>query len=281
MPTYCDMVEAAALGAGAADTFTAVGTVTLRPGPGVILGFITNGTANANTAAEAYIPQYNFDLGELGLKQMLVTGMGGVGESIATQSVGFMLPAQFHSANIPFRGNEQIDITAGHHGPAPTAGLNAQAAVLYSQPPHPPREWFDAFPYIMGGSGSDSEANAAVTTDRAAITDLQVPSLARHITGFGCTMAQDAAGRTAEDAVLTLDFTSTFPDFTPQQYPFMSKFPNLAGTLVGTGIASPLVRWPAWIPTNGVSGQVSPTTDMVTAVTDAHAITADVYYTTK
>jgi hypothetical protein len=214
------------------------------------------------------------------LKEVLCTGMGGVGESIATQSVGFGLPAHFHPLNIPFKGNENIDITAGHHAPAPTAGLNAQAAVLYSQPPHPPAEWFDAFPYLMGNSGSDSEANGTVTADATAITDLQVPSLAQHITGFACTAAQDAAGRTAEDLVLGINFTSTFPDFTPQQYPFLSKFPNLAGTLVGGGIQLPLVTWPAWIPTHGVSGQVTPTVELVTAMTDAHSVTADVFYTT-
>jgi hypothetical protein len=268
MPTYCDLVEAAALGAAAADTFTAVGTVTMRPGPGVILGFITNGTANANTAAEAYVTQFRFDLGEVGLKELTVTGMPGVGEHVATQSSGDGLPAQFHPANIPFKGNENIDITAGHHLPAPTAGLNAQAAVFYSQPPHPPKEWFDAFPGIMGGSGGDSEANGAVTADRTAITDLQIPALARHVCGFASTSGQDAAGRTAEDLVYGLDFTSTFPDFTPQQYPMMSKYPNLAGTLVGTGITMPRVVWPAWIPTNGVSGQITPTCELVTAVTD-------------
>jgi hypothetical protein len=281
MPTYCDLVEAAAISAGAQDTFTAVGTVTLRPGPGVVLGVFTNGAPNATTAAEAIIPQFNFNFGELGVKEILCTGMGGTGEAIATQSGGHGKPAEFFPVNLPFRGNEDIDITAGWHASGtPTAGLNAQAAVFYSQPPHPPKEWFDAFPMLMGMSGSDSEANAAVTADRTAITDLQVPSLAGHITGFGCTAAQDAAPRTAEDLVLGLDFTSTFPDFTPQQYPFLSKIPNLAGTLVGKGIHFPLVRWPAWIPTHHVSGQVTPTTEAVTGTTDAHAIAADVYYTT-
>ena len=281
MPTYCDLVEAAALGAGAADSWTAVGTVTLRPGPGVILGVITNGTANANTAAEAYIPQYSVDFSQCGVGTYTITGMGGVGEGIATQSGGFGLPAQFHPCNIPFKGNEQIDITAGHHAPAPTAGLNAQAAIFYSQPPHPPREWFDAFPGLMGAIGADTEANGAVTTDATAITDLEIPALARHVTGFGCTIAQDAAPRTAEDNVMGIEFTSTFPDFTPQQYPFVSKYPNLAGTLVGKGIQLPRVVWPAWIPTQGVSGQITPTTQAVTAVTDAHSVAVDVYYTNK
>lgn len=282
-PTYCDLVEAAALGAGANDTFTAVGTVTLRPGPGVILGLITNGAPNANTAAEAIVPQFLFDLGEVGVKEFRVTGMQGVGEAVATQSVGHGLAAQFHPVNLPFKGNEQIPITAGwHDSGTPTAGLNAQAAVFYSQPPHPPREWFDAFPGIMGSSGSDSEAEDALTADATAFPDdLQIPAFAKHITGFACTAAQDAAGRSAEDLVLGANFTSTYPDFTPQQYPFLSKFPNLAGTLVGTGISLPRVAWPAWIPTQGVSGQITTTAELVTAVTDAHCMAVDVYYTTR
>ena len=280
MPTYCKMEEAAGLSAGAQDVFAAVGTVTLRPGPGMILALLTNGAPNANTAAEAIIPQFRFDLGEVGLKEVLVTGMGGVGESIATQSGGFGLPAQITAVNIPFKGNERIPITATWHASGtPTAGLNAQASVLYSQPPHPPPAWFNMFPYLHPIQGSDSEANAAVTAE-ADIADLQIPSFAQHICGFGSTMAQDAAPRTAEDVVMALTFTSTFPDFTPQEYPFMSKFPNLAGTLVGKGIQFPYMKFPAWIPTNRVSGQITPRVDFVTVPTDAHAISADVFYTT-
>jgi len=282
MPTRCTLVEAAALGAGANDTFTAVGTTRMQTGPGVVLGFITNGAPNVTTAAEAIIPQFIFDLGELGLKEYRVTGMQGVGEAVATQSVGHGLAAQFHPVNIPFKGNEAIPITAGwHDSGTPTAGLNAQAAVLYSQPPHPPKEWFDAFPGIMGGSGCDSECEDALTADATEFPDdIEIPGLAKHICGFGVTCSQDAAARTGEDLVLGLKFTSTFKDFTPQQYPFMSKVPNLMGTIVGTGIAMPRVVWPAWIPTGGVSGQVTVTAELVTAMTDAHVVAVDVYYTT-
>ena len=281
MPTYCKMVEAAGLSAGAQDVFAAVGEVTLRPKQGRIIAFITNGAPNANTAAEAIIPQFRFDLGEVGLKEVLVTGMGGVGESVATQSSGHGLPAHITPVDIKFEGNERIPITATWHASGtPTAGLNAQAAVLYSQPPHPPPAWFNMFPYLHPIQGADSEANAAVTAE-ADITDLQIPSFAQHICGFGMTMAQDAAGRTAEDVVTALTFTATFPNFTPQEYPFMSKFPNLAGTLVGKGISFPYVKMPCWIPTNRVSGQITPRVDFVTVPTDAHAISADVFYTIK
>jgi hypothetical protein len=275
------MVTGAALAAASTDTFADIGTITMRPSPGVIHGFIVNGTANANTAAEAYQQQFRFNLGELGLKEMLLTGPCNVGEGVATQSVGFGGPARFVAASIPYMGNEDIDCTFAHHGPAPTAGSNVQAAILYSEAPHPPQEWIARLPNMFGSVGSDSEANAAVTADNTAITDLQIPSFARHICGFGCGASQDAAGRTAEDAVIALDFSSTFPDFTPQIYPFLWKYPNLAGTLVGQGIDIPTVTFPAWIPTTGVSGQITPTVDLVTAVTDAHSISADVFYTNK
>lgn len=279
MATHCDTVQALNISPGAQDTFTAVGTVKLRSKPGIIIGVITNGTANANTAAEAIIPQFKFDLGNLGRKEILVTGMDGIGESVATQSQGHGLRARLTACNIPFQGNENIDISAGWHASGtPTAGLNAQCAVLYSQPPHPPPEFYRAWPGIHPITGSDSESNAAVTAN-AAIDDLETPSKPRHICGFGCTAAQDAAGRTAEDMVLGINFTSDLDDFTPQEYPFLSKFPNLAGTLVGSGIKLPYVEFPAWIPTNNVAGTITPTTNLVSAMTDAHAVAVDVFYT--
>ena len=134
----------------------------------------------------------------------------------------------------------------------------------------------------MGCVGGDSEAEDALTADATEFpNDIEIPSMARHITGFGCTVAQDAAARTGEDLVLGANFTSTFKDFTPQQYPFLSKVPNLLGTIVGTGIDFPRVVWPAWIPTNGVSGQMTITAELVTAMTDAHCMAVDVYYSDK
>jgi len=245
----------------------------------MILGFIMQGAANANTAAEAYQLQFNFDLGQVGLTNALMSGPINVGEHVATQSSGTGGPARIVGARIPFRGNEQIPITVAHHGPAPTAGANAQAAILYAQPPYPPAEWFQRFPALYPISGSDSEANAAVTTAATAITALDIPAHARHICGFAAGMCQDAAGRTAEDAVLTIDFESTIPDFTPQEYPFLWKYPNLAGTLVGTGIDLPTVTMPAWIDTKGVNQTITPTTRLATAVTDAHSVAVDAYYT--
>lgn len=280
MPIYSDLVTGLAIGAGATDTFGAVGTVTMRPEAGIIRGFWDNGTADANTAAEAYQYQVNFDLGQVGKTNMLITGACSVGEAVATQSSGHAGAAQLTPAYIPFSGNEDIVITAAHHGPAPTAGLNVQAGVLYEcGSDKPPAGWHDAFPALYNPVGADSEANAAVTAASTAITNLEIPAHARHICGFRSTCAQDAAGRTAEDILTSIVFTSTIPDFTPQEYPFNWKYPNLAGTLVGQGIAFPVVTWPAWMPTHGVNQTVTPTVTLATAVTDAHSITADVYYT--
>jgi hypothetical protein len=280
MPVYSDLVTGLAIGAASTDTFGAVGTVTMRPEPGTIIGFWDNGTANANTAAEAYQYQVNYDLGQLGKTFALITGGCSVGEAVATQSSGHAGAAQLTPANIPFKGNEDIPITAAHHGPAPTAGLNVQAGVLYTtNRDPPPAEWYTRFPNLSPIVGSDSEANAAVTAASTAITDLEIPAHARHINGYRCTAAQDAAGRTAEDLLVSIIFTSTIPDFTPQEYPFVWKYPNLAGTLVGQGIAFPVVTWPAWMPTHGVNQTVTPTATLATAVTDAHSITADVFYT--
>lgn len=283
MTTYSDLVTAAALGAGTTDTFSAVGTIELRPEKGTIIGAWVNATADANTAAEAYQTQFNFDFGEVGLKELLLTGPCSVGEGIATQSVGFAGPALLHPLDIPFDGNESVPITAAHHGPAPTAGMDGMGGLLYVVGKDvPPIQWWRAFPDLMGDSGGDSEANAAVTADNATITDLRVPSFAKHICGFGGTAAQDAAGRTAEDLVLGIDFSkSSFPDVSPQMYPIAWKYPNLAGTLVGTGIRFPVVHWPAWIPTRDVSGTISPRTILVTGVTDAHSVTADIFYTKR
>ena len=279
MSTYCKKVQADTLGAGTADGDAAVGTITLRPNPGVIIGFIVNGTANINTTAEAYQTQFKFDLGEVGLKELRMSGPCNVGEGIGTQSGGFAGAARILGAKIPFNGNERIDVTFGHHGPAPTAGSNVMGAVLYSQPPHPPPEWFQRFPMLYPLSGGDTEANAAVTAVSTDITDLEIPSFSKFITGFSCGAAQDAVPRTGEDLVLGIDFTSTFPDFEPQEYPFLWKYPNLLGTIVGKGISLPTVTMPAWIPTFGVSGQVTPSVELVTLVTDAHSVTADVFYT--
>lgn len=279
MTTYSDLAVNNGLAAGSTDTFAAVGTITLRPEPGVIIGFWDCFTANANTATEAYQGQVHFDLGQVGRTYERHTTSCNVGEGIGTQSGGFAGPAQFTPANIPFKGNEDIPITFAHHGPAPTAGSNGAAGVLYYIGGPPPQEWWRAFPELMGGSGSDSEANGAVTAASTAITNLEIPASARHISGFRSGACQDAAPRTAEDLVLTITFTSTIPDFTPQEYPFLWKYPNLAGTLVGKGIAIPTVTWPAYIPTHGVNQTITPTVTLATAVTDAHSITADAFYT--
>lgn len=283
MSTFSDLVTAAALAAGTTDTFAAVGTIELRPEKGTIIGAWVNATADTNTAAEAYQTQFRFDFGEVGLKELLLTGPCSVGEGIATQSGGFAGPALLHPLDIPFEGNESIGVTAAHHGPAPTAGMDAMGGLLYVVGKDvPPIQWWRAFPKLMGDSGGDSEAAAAVTADNTAITALRVPSFAKHVCGYGGAAAQDAAPRTAEDLVLGIDFSqSSFPDWSPQKYPILWKYPNLSGTLVGRGISLPVMTWPAWIPTNSVSGTITPRTILVTGVTDAHSVTADIFYTKR
>jgi len=280
MTTYSALVNASALGAGADDTFTAVGTITMRPKPGRIIGAWVNDAPNAGTAAQSHIPQYRFNFGELGLKELRCTGAHTLGEQVATNCTGNAGAARLIPLAIPFQGNEKIDITAGWHTcGTPTAGVNAQAGLLYVQGEEPPVQWWRSFPGLVGASGSDAESNAAVTADATAITDLQIPAIAKHVIGFGCSATQDAAPRTAEDLVLGIDFsTSTFPDFSPQEYPFVHKVPNL-GTGAGSGISPPYVSWPAWIPTHSVSGQITPESIINTTMTDNHSVAVDVYYT--
>jgi len=280
MPTYSDLVSGSALSAGADDTFASVGTITLKPMPGIIIGAWMNAAENALTAAEAVLTQFNFDLGELGKQNLLLTGPHVGGEAVATQSMGYSGPAVLHPLNIPFKGNERVAITATHHASGTaTGGINCQAGLLYSMPPHPPQAWKIAFPGLMGGTGGDSEAIANITANATAITALEIPAFASHVIGFGCAAAQDAAPRTAEDLVLGIDFSaSDFPDWSPQEFPFLWKMPNLAGTLVGGGMGMPRVVWPAYIPTHGVGGDIRAETIVNTTMTDAHAVSADVYY---
>lgn len=280
MPIFSELVSASAVSAGASDTWGTVGTVTLRPKPGQLIGAWVNCAPNAATAAEAYLTQVRFSFGELKLKELLVTGPCVYGENVATNSTSPGAgAADLHPLAIPFQGNEKILIEATHHAcGTPTPGMNIQAGLLYMQGERPPPQWWDAFPGLVGASGSDSEANAAVTADDTALTKIEIPSIAGHIIGYACAVGQDAAPRTAEDLVLGIDFgTSTFPDFSPQQFPFVWKIPNL-GTATGSGVMIPKVTWPTWFPLPGVSGDITPKTIVNTTMTDSHAVSVDVYY---
>lgn len=282
MSTYSELVTGLAIGAATADQFAAVGTIRVRNRPGAIIGFWVNGTANANTANEAYSFQVDFDLGEFGLKHALLGGNCCVGEGIGTQSGGFGGPAVLYPANILFTGNEALDITAAHCLPAPSAGLNVQAGILYWTDGRPPAEFWQYYPDPMPMQGGDLETDGALTANDVAIAALEIPGFPRHISSLGGALGgQDAAARTAEDVVLGLNFTSTFEDFTPQQYPIAYKYPNLLGTLVGKGIhinGMPC-RWPAYIDTQNKAGTITPHSLMATAPTDAHSVTATCEYT--
>ncbi len=280
MPIFSKLVSGSALSAGASDVWAEVGTVTLRPKRGRLIGAWVNCAPNAATAGEAYLTQFRFGLGELGLKELRVTGPCAYGEQVATNaSSPGAGPALLVPLAIPFLGNEDILIEATHHAcGTPTPGMNAQAGLLYVQGEEPPVQWWRAFPGLVGASGSDSEANAAVTADDTSITNIEIPSIAKHIIGYACAAGQDAAPRTAEDLVLGIDFgTSTFPDWTPQEFPFVWKIPNL-GTAPGCGIPIPRVVWPTWVPTPEVSGTITPKTIVNTTMTDSHSVAVDVLY---
>jgi len=283
MSTYSKIETGTAIGAATADTWAAVGNpIRVRNRPGAIDGFWINGTANINTTNEAYSFQVDFDLGEFGLKHAILAGNCCAGEGIGTQSGGFGGPAVFYPANIPFSGNEALDITAAHCVPAPTAGLNVQAGIHYWTDSRPPAEYWQYFPDPMPMQGADLETDGALKADNVALTALNVPGFPRHISSLGGALGgQDAAARTGEDVVVGLRFTSTFEDFTPQEFPIAFKYPNLLGTLVGKGIKidNMPVRWPTYIDTQNKAGTITPHSLMATAATDAHSLTATCEYT--
>ena len=277
MGTFCKVVSATAVG-GTGDTFDSVGTIKLRPDAKEIIAFIVAAASNAMTDAEAIAAQYEVDLSSLSLPTYKFGGPPSYGQGVGTNNQAIKQGARMELTQIPAKGNAEIRVRVSQHLPDPTAPLNVVFGALYHNGEDLPDDlWKKMFPGVRPAMNGDTQANAAVTAVSTAIDDLVVDQWLNMIVALGGDINQDAAPRTAEDAVLWIEFLSNIKDFSPQEYPIAMKQPAL-GTAVGLPTFDPLAPYlfPAWIPTENAQVTITPVAKLVTLVTDAHQVTADV-----
>lgn len=268
---------------GDVDAFEEVGTIELLNDAERVIAIQVAAALNATTAAEAVAAQYKFDFSDMGLGTWTFTGPPSHGQAIATNNQALKAKSLWLPCNIASEGNESIPISVSTHLPDVTGDLNVLAGVLFESTPKEdqtmPDEWWRAFPEMMAAQGGFGEAKADVTTTDEALSTITVRSWARHIVGFGADFNQNAAPRAAEDLVLGMDYRGTFGDFEPQRYVVGYKVAAL-GTPVGQPTYDPAApyRFPAWIPTFGKTGKITPRTILASSVTDEHQVTGDVYW---
>jgi len=277
-----------------ADTFTTVATVRTRRDAVQILGAFVTAAPITTTAAESYTAQWRVTNNALSLSTIASGGLNEGGA--AATNIGhrvqnpMWLPFKRGSSAKPV-GQQDILIEMAYHVPSPTDVAAAGAWLVYTATGAGgagiPVEIADAYrtnPVYIPGSlvyNWDSEAGADVaTTAEIALTNLEVAQDATGIVGFRQSWADDVFG--AEEHLGQIRYTSSIPNFEPQEWPLPSTGAPL-GTAVGVGGWNPFggVQFPLWFPKEGDEiATITPNVSWVAAVTTSNpTVTADVAFT--
>ena len=277
MTTFGKSVTNAAIG-GTADTFDSVGTITLSDKASHVHAFLVSwAEASARTADEAVNAQLRWSSADNGMGNQTFTLVGGTGGGPATNIAPVGRQQTLIPLDIPVAGNSKFDFEFSSHAPDPTGTNDVAIAVLFNDGELGQLgQWW---PSMIPCKGMDTEANGAVTTTTdTALTALDVPGWADHITGFYFQLVPDAAQTDADPVVPTFTLRASFRDFDPQEYVGPSISTPL-GTAVGDGLIVWGVHIPVYIPIRSTANQtITPYVKFTTTSAAAIAVTADVYF---
>lgn len=281
MTIFSKMINAAAVGA-TANTFDAIGTITLRSDANKLLGFWVEAAPVTYTAAEAISGQIRISSSDLGLGQQIATCPPYQGGGPATNGMYTNHPAEFLPCVCDAKGKEQIVVEFSSNLPDPTAACSVVVAAMYDagKTTSLGAESLKQWPYMAPISkGFTNQATAAVTTvAETAMTAMTIPAWAKKIVGIkaGITPNLMTAG---EERVGFVRFRSTIPDFEPMEIPFATAFGAPLGTPVGSG-ANPQAVCPIAvdIPLTGNTETITPYAVLNVAVTTGDQVYTTVYY---
>ena len=283
MPTYSDAVASATAGA-TADTFDNIGTVTLRADALATIAVMFAGAPTTTTTAEAHSGQLRVQSDDMGYGNQIIFVGPYLGFGIVTNDNGVAanvdyLPLRWKNRKGGSAGNNRIVIDFSTNLPDPTGGTELAASVFYEAGSAVPAELLQAWAGLgisAMTSGYDTEANGAQTAVAADIAALEVPSWAKALTGYKAAALQDVSATAGEAISGFTANVSTFPNFTPQEYP-IPAFSAMLGTPVGQQQNIDRVDYlPMYFPLPGVNGTITPTMNLNVANTGGVSSVASV-----
>jgi hypothetical protein len=283
-------VTFSATAGGTGDTFDAVGNFDLSGDATLILGFWHMAGKVARTTLEGEHQQLRITV------DSRVRGPFGVGDALggspATNEEAVAVVPTFLPLAIPRQlpqagalGGRNVSFEFSSHLPDPTNAYSVVDGCLYWEGPLPEAALlkeiqqaahdFRVLPFDDG----DTEANGAVTTTGAAITNLDVKAVGDVCVGFRSTLAIDAAPAAGTEGVGSIDYTSTtITGFGTQSYPLPCYHAGL-GTAVA-GVTIPGIEFPAYIALQGaqrIANSITPTVRL-NATIDASGVSATAYW---
>lgn len=283
MPVHADTITSTGAG-GVADTFDNVGTVELRSDATKVLGIWVNAVPVTATAAEAIHGQLRVTSSDLGVGAQIYNAPPRMGGAPAT-NIDFRtsLPEFIPFVYSEVQGKENIVIDYSTHLQDPTAANAVTATVVYeTRGEGLPEELKMHWPYMAPiTSGGDAEATGQVTAlGPTAMTNLNIPAWAQAIIGFGQTIVPDLM-TTAEEVIGFVQYTSTIPDFEPQEWPLLMAYGAPLATPVGKGAEAqiPFGYLGGYFPATGKNETITPSIALVAAVTTGHSVATGVQFT--
>jgi len=149
------------------------------------------------------------------------------------------------------------------------------AAMVYSGGPKPTTstdmEWMpDVNPLV--GKGGVNTSTAAVAAVSTAGTNATIPAWVKRIIGFKQFIVPDLM-TAGEERVGYCTYTSTIPDFDPQEWPFAYAVNAPLGTPVGAGANAPICKpFAASFPMTGKNETLSTVISLNVAVTTGDTV---------
>ncbi len=231
MTVYCECVRSVDAG-GTADTWTELGTITLRSDARQLLGVLVNAAIITRTAIEPMGGQIKVSCPELKLGEVKAACQPYHGNACATNPGMAPSLTEFIPILQDVVGNARVTVSFSTHIPSPTAGCSVIAGVVYvAGPPNASDDWDERFPEMAPiAGGADSEADDTIlAASYEALTALEIPGAAEEIVGFkiGMSPGEETAG---EESIGEIDFRSTIPDFGPQNWPIGIAYSASLGT---------------------------------------------------
>lgn len=261
------------------DINTRNGTVRLQAQNLGIVGLLVAAAPVAQTTGTAVMGRIRMLSAELGLTGPDSTWALGAthGGGIATQSIGWAIPAEWIPLDFPYKGGLSANLQYSQMGIEPADNWAIAASVAHTIGVNPPAKWYD-FAAMRGtlpthGSISPNGGSVATTT-RTTLTSADIPAKFKALVSMRNLQTQDPVQTTAEASVAWFEYTSNNDAIgVNQEWPSSAIAAALAGTLVGGGQHTwqPVTPW--YVPVNAASNvsTLEPFVNQILSLTAANA----------
>lgn len=273
-----------------ADTFEAVGTVTLNNVAKRVLGIIAIAVSSGTmTTAEALMGSFRITADDLGITNMELGADLAVGGGPATNEQGVVLTPKLRSLRYPRKGFNSgadidgidIDIEYSANLPEPTSDAAGQLTVIYDDG-KTPGDILDKWPHMINdinwwGRANDDEIGDA--TSETMDDTISVPKWVTEIVGMDAHVAPDTVLTAGEFFLGYIEFTSTLgTTFAPQEWPVPA-----INACLGTPVGIPVTQYPSPSIPMHISGfgkkkeTITPTAKLLNVTSGANALSCTLY----